>query len=162
MSNESDSQLSGKEEAAECDERITRGLRAIVLLHRGFEQGARKVGVSIPQYRMLLFLRHGARRAGELAASAAVQRPTLTALVAGMEKEEWIRRVDVEGDRRGVALELTSKGRDAIEKLEAKLGGIVDAMSSEGDRVSILDSLDGMADILKVQVENRIRDYRGR
>jgi DNA-binding MarR family transcriptional regulator len=144
------------------DLQIQRGLRAIVLLHRAFEQGARKVGVSIPQYRLLLFLRHGPRRAGELAASAAVKRPTLTALVAGMEKERWIRRVEVEADRRGVALELTPKGRDVIAALETRLGGMVDLLSKGGDRDRLLGGLEEMADIVAEEVKARIRSYRDR
>ncbi len=144
------------------DRRVLRGLRAIVLIHRAFEQASRKIGVSIPQYRLLLFLRHGARRAGELAASAAVKRPTLTALVTGMEKEGWLRRVQVEGDRRGVALELTSRGGEAIEAIEASLGEMFDELCSAGDREKILDSFDEMAEIVAAGVDDRIRRYRTR
>lgn len=162
MSDEYESTASAETKLPAKDRRIVRGLRAVVLLHRGFEQGAREVGVSIPQYRLLLFLQHGPRRAGELAASAAVKRPTLTALVAGMEKARWIRRVDVEGDRRGVSLELTPKGRGTIEAIEGKLCEILDEICSAGEREAMLNHFDVIADILHVQVEDRIRRYRGR
>jgi len=80
------------------DDRAARAVRSIVCISRVFERACRGTGLSLPQYRLLLFLRHGPKRAGELAAEVAIQRPTLTALVAGLEREDRLRRVADERD----------------------------------------------------------------
>ena len=111
---------------ADRDRRSTGAVRAIVFLYREFERVCRDEGISIPQYRLLLFLRHGPKRAGELAARAAIQRPTLTSLVDGLEKDGRLRRIQVEADRRGVRLELTEDGDKALRSVEARLSDLIE------------------------------------
>ncbi len=139
------------------DQRATRSVRAIAFLSREFERVCRDAGMSLPQYRLLLFMRHGPKRAGELAARAAIKRPTLTALVAGLEKEGLLRRARVEIDRRGIRLELTPEGMEALRDVEARLAELVDDFCGKGDRDSILDSLDELASVVEKEVETRIR-----
>src|SRR5204862_5661249 len=94
--------------------RRARAVRAFVFMIRLFEYECRDLGVSMAQYRMLLYLRHGPKRAGELAARASITRPSLSTLIASMEKQGLLRRSSVEIDRRGVRLELTRKGETTI------------------------------------------------
>ena len=144
-------------EPAELDRRATGAVRAIVFLYREFERASRDEGISIPQYRLLLFLRHGPKRAGELAARAAIQRPTLTSLVDGLEKDGRLRRVEVEGDRRVVRLELSEDGLKAMRCLEARLSGLLEGLCEKGDKEEILNGLMGMARVLDREVENRLQ-----
>jgi DNA-binding MarR family transcriptional regulator len=138
------------------DPRLARAVRSIVVVGRVFEQISRETGVSLPQYRLLLFLRHGPSRAGELAAKVAVKRPTLTALVAGLEKEGRLRRVADETDGRGVRIEITAAGKEALEVAEERLSCVVDGICSLGERDALLDSLDQIATILDGEVDRRL------
>jgi DNA-binding MarR family transcriptional regulator len=141
----------------EPDRRAKAAVRAIVFLYREFERVCRDEGISIPQYRLLLFLRHGPKRAGELAARAAIQRPTLTSLVDGLEKDGRLRRVQVEVDRRGIRLELADAGLAAMQNIEEKLSSLLEDLCEIGDREQILDGFMGMARILDGEVEKRLR-----
>jgi len=135
-------------------------VRAIVFLYREFERACRDEGMSIPQYRLMLFLRHGPKRAGELAARAAIQRPTLTSLVDGLEKDGRLRRVQVEADRRGVRLELTESGVRDLHAVEARLAFLLDGLfeaDAARDREEILDALLKLARILDGEVEKRLQ-----
>jgi DNA-binding MarR family transcriptional regulator len=141
----------------EPDRRAKGAVRAIVFLYREFERVCRDEGISIPQYRLLLFLRHGPKRAGELAARAAIQRPTLTSLVDGLEKDGRIRRVQVEADRRGVRLELSDAGLVAMQSVEEKLSTLLEGLCEMGDKDEILDGFMGIARILDGEVEKRLQ-----
>src|SRR5262245_6195721 len=76
--------------------RMDRAVRAVAILSRQFERSCLEIGLSLPQYRLLLYVRGGPERAAVLAARAAVRRPTLTALVDGLEKEGLLERSSVE------------------------------------------------------------------
>ncbi len=138
------------------DRRATRAVRAVVFLYREFERVCRDEGISIPQYRLLLFLRHGPKRAGELAARAAIQRPTLTSLVDGLEKDGRLRRVQVEADRRGVRLELAEDGVQAMRSVEARLSDLLEELCEKGDKDEILKGFMGMARVLDREVDERL------
>ena len=148
----------GDRHETERDPRLARAARSIVCIARVFEQIGRGVGVSLPQYRLLLFLRHGPRRAGELAAQIAIKRPTLTALVDGLEKEERLRRVADEKDGRGVRIELTEAGHAALAKVEGELATLVDRLCSLGNREALLEGLDDLSQIIDVEFERRVNE----
>lgn len=141
----------------EPDRRATAAVRSIVFLYREFERACRDEGISIPQYRLLLYLRHGPKRAGELAARAAIQRPTLTSLVDGLEKDGRLRRVQVEADRRGVRLELSEVGMRDMRRIEDKLAGLLEGLVEGHDAAPILDGFNRIARILDGEVEKRLR-----
>ncbi len=158
---ESSLRIQTEPDAGPRDARLSRAVRSIVCLAREFEQQCRSVDVSLPQYRLLLFLRHGPERAGELAAKVAIKRPTLTALVAGLERDGHLRRVADESDGRGVRIELTATGLAALERVEATLSNTIDRLSAAGDRQLILDAFDQMADIVDNEVTRRHRSKVG-
>ncbi len=133
-------------------ERLDRAVRAVAILSRQFERSCLEIGLSLPQYRLLLYVRRGPQRAAALAARAAVRRPTLTALVDGLEKEGLLERSTVEGDRRGIRLELTPRGLELLDRAEAHLGLVVGTLAAEGDADSVLDGLDALASILERQI----------
>ena len=139
------------------DPRATPAVRSIVFLYREFERACRDEGISIPQYRLLLFLRHGPKRAGELAARAAIQRPTLTSLVDGLEKDGRLRRVQVEADRRGVRLELTETGQRDMRRVEANLAEMLEGLVEGDEAEAILTAFTKLARILDGEVERRLQ-----
>ena len=141
----------------EPDRRATAAVRSIVFLYREFERACREEGISIPQYRLLLFLRHGPKRAGELAARAAIQRPTLTSLVDGLEKDGRLRRVQVEADRRGVRLELTETGMRDMRRIEGTLASLLEGLVDGDDEAEILSAFVKLARILDGEVEKRLQ-----
>lgn len=138
------------------DVRLARAVRTVAIVSRVFEQVCRNAHISLPQYRLLLFLRHGPKRAGELAARAAIKRPTLTAIVAGLEKEERLTRIADEVDGRGVRIEITPKGRAALEEAEFQLGQVVDRLCELGDYDHLLGALDDLASIVDAETFRHI------
>jgi DNA-binding MarR family transcriptional regulator len=130
------------------DPRIARAVRSIACVSRAFEQVCRIAGLSLPQYRLLLFLRHGPKRAGELALQVAIKRPTLTALVDGLAKEGYLRRIADEEDGRGVRIEITHEGSKAFNAAESQLGEVVIQLCDLGEYESLLGALDDLATIV--------------
>ena len=141
---------------ASSDVRLARAVRTVAIVSRVFEQVCREFGVSLPQYRLLLFLRHGPKRAGELAARAAIKRPTLTAIVAGLEKEGRLTRIADEVDGRGVRIEITPQGRAALEEAEKQLGDVIRELCDLGDYESLLGALDDLASIVDAETFRQI------
>ncbi|MFI5306125.1 MAG: MarR family winged helix-turn-helix transcriptional regulator [Polyangiales bacterium] len=137
--------------------RRARAVRAFVFMSRLFEYECRELEVSMAQYRMLLYLRHGPRRAGELAARASITRPSLSTSIAAMEKQGLLRRTTVDDDRRGVKLELTRKGLLAIDRIEERFGEIFDDAAKDCDRGRLLDALEELTRSLNDQIEARVR-----
>jgi DNA-binding MarR family transcriptional regulator len=135
----------------------SRAVRAIVFMNRLFEYECRDFDVSLAQYRLLLYLRHGPKRAGELATQASMTRPALSALIAAMESSKLIKRRTVATDRRGVRLEIARKGVEALEKLETRFTRVLDDVSVELDRETLVDSLSLLCSQLTFQIESRVR-----
>ena len=99
------------------------GVRLVVSLYREFEQVARGGDMSMAQYRTLLYLLGGPRRAGELAAANAVTKPTVSAMINGLRQQGWVAdTVDETGDGRVTRIELTPAGRSS-DHFEARLAG---------------------------------------
>jgi DNA-binding MarR family transcriptional regulator len=97
------------------------GIRLLARLARVAEQACQTTGISLPQYRLLVSISGQPQRASELATAVGVSRPTLTALVDGLEQGGYLRRVPVANDRRGIQLVPTDAGRGAVERAEDAL-----------------------------------------
>ena len=135
--------------------RLSEAVRAIVFTNRLFEYECRDLGISLAQYRLLLYLRHGPKRAGELAAQAAITRPSLSVLLVTLEKAGFIRRSQVEGDGRGVSLTLSRKGLSVIAKVEQRFGQVLEG-AAEGLPSELFGMLSQLARRLTDQVEARV------
>jgi DNA-binding MarR family transcriptional regulator len=68
----------------------------------------------------------------------------LTGLLDGLEQRGWVRRVDVDGDRRGVRLEVTVAGMAALRAAELaaseRMSTILEAVPDE-ERRAVLTGL---------------------
>jgi DNA-binding MarR family transcriptional regulator len=110
-------------------------VRTLARLTRLIERACGDTGLTLPQYRLLLLASRAPHRAGELASRAAVTRPALTELVDGLERQGYLRRGSVEGDKRGVRLELTEAGATVLAETDRslvdRLGGHLKAGGAE-------------------------------
>jgi DNA-binding MarR family transcriptional regulator len=63
------------------DERVIKAVRSLVSTYREFEQAALPAKLSLPQYRMLLFLLNfGPRKATDIASVYLLKKPTVAEL----------------------------------------------------------------------------------
>jgi DNA-binding MarR family transcriptional regulator len=114
------------------------GVRLVVSLYREFEQVARRGDLSMAQYRTLLYLLGGSRRAGELAAANAVTKPTVSAMINGLRQSGWVADVvDDAGDGRVTRVELTAAGRARLAAFEAELAERMEALLPGVDRSEV-------------------------
>ena len=97
------------------------GIRLLARLARVAERACQESGISLPQYRLLVSISSRPQRASDLAVQVGVSRPTLTSLVNGLAQGNLLRRVPVPSDRRGINLEPTDEGREAICRAESVL-----------------------------------------
>lgn len=96
--------------------------RALTRISRDLEHCCAGSGLSLAQYRVLLFVAQRPQRAAELAAQADVRRATLSAIVHGLAAAGLVERCPVAGDGRGVSLKLTPAGRAQLVETEARVG----------------------------------------
>lgn len=125
---------------------LTTAVRMLARLTRVVEQACQAVGLSLPQYRLLLFVARRPQRAGEVATKAAVSRPALTGLVDGLEKKGLLSRKAVAGDRRGISLELTEEGILALARAEEYLTGQLAQLEERAGAPGLVDALAAMSE----------------
>ncbi len=104
------------------------GVRTLARLARIAELACQSTGISLPQYRLLVAVSGSSQRASELAERVGVSRPTLTSLVDGLERNELLVRKRVATDRRGVRLEPTEAGLEAVVRAESALTNRIGAL----------------------------------
>jgi DNA-binding MarR family transcriptional regulator len=116
------------------------------LMRRSFDERARGIGVTRPQWQVLTVLgRHeGSKQAG-VADLLDVEPITLCRMVDRLQEAELVERRRDPGDRRAWLLFLTPKARDLLEELRP-LGEEVMAIALDGfsqaDRDDLRQSLD--------------------
>ena len=123
--------------ASGADERAP-GVRFVVSVYREFEQVARRGDLSMAQYRTLLYLLGGSRRAGELAAANAVTKPTVSAMITSLRQQGWVADVvDETGDGRVTRVELTPEGRARLARFELELADRMEDLVPGVDRADM-------------------------
>lgn len=94
--------------------------RAAARLARAVENALGDVELSLPQYRMLIFLAEGgAAAASALAGKLGVSRPSVTALVDGLVARRLVERQPDPSDRRRVRHAVTADGLAALDRADA-------------------------------------------
>jgi DNA-binding MarR family transcriptional regulator len=113
--------------------------------------------MTLPQFRVLTLVASSPERANRIAEMAAVSRPSLTGLLDGLEARGWVRRVDVVGDRRGVLLEVTAAGTEALASADVAMAGALGELfdlAHTDDRAAVEA---GLAALGRVLVAHRDR-----
>jgi long-chain acyl-CoA synthetase len=96
--------------------------------------------MTLAQFRVLSVVTSSPERASRIAERADMSRPSLSGLLDGLVGRGWVQRRVVDGDRRGVRLEVTSEGHAALGRAQgavrdAMTGILVDVRPDERDAV---------------------------
>jgi DNA-binding MarR family transcriptional regulator len=138
------------------------GVRLVVSLYREFEQVARRGDLSMAQYRTLLYLLGGSRRAGELAAANAVTKPTVSAMINGLRQQGWVAdAVDETGDGRVTRIELTPAGRARLASFEDELAARMEQLMPGIDRTGMRTFLRDLYDAHATTRQERLGNVFG-
>jgi long-chain acyl-CoA synthetase len=120
--------------------------RVAARLARQVEVGLSQVDLSLPQYRILMFLDEGTTVASQLADHLALSRPTITAVVDGLVARGLVARSPQDGDRRRVCHALTAAGRQLLQEadhsVDARLRAIAGHLDDARDLADALRGLD--------------------
>ncbi len=119
--------------------------RAAAWLSKQVELALVDAELSLPQYRVLGVLAEGAAIPSALADRLTVRRPTVTAVVDGLELRGLVQRTPGDLDRRSVTHTLTAKGQRLLTKanhaVDARLTDIAGSLDDRALTDRALDSL---------------------
>lgn len=88
---------------------------------RRFQLLDAELGLSPARFSVLATLRYeGAQRLGDLAHREGVAQPTMSKLVAGLERDRLVVRRADSGDHRAVIINLTADGRALVRRARAR------------------------------------------
>ena len=119
--------------------------RAAAWLSKQVELALTEVELSLPQYRILGLLAEGASMPSALAERLTVRRPTVTAVVDGLEARGLVQRTPGGHDKRSVTHTLTAKGERLLDKANAAVDiRLTDIATSLDDPVLTQQVLDGL------------------
>jgi long-chain acyl-CoA synthetase len=108
--------------------------RAAAWLAKQAELALGTVELSLPQYRVLGILAEGDSIPSALAERLTVRRPTVTAVVDGLELRGLVQRTPGDVDKRRVTHTLTAKGQQLLAKANAAVDArLTDIASSLAD-----------------------------
>ena len=134
--------------------------RAAARLAKHVEIALDHVGLSLPQYRVLIILEKGSTAASVLASNLVVSPPSVTALVDGLVTRELVERVSVVGDRRRVEHVLTDKGREALAEADAAVNDRLEDIAGylpAGERSKVVTGLRLWLKAMDAYIESRVR-----
>lgn len=103
---------------------------ALARLARHLDHALADVGLTVPQYRLLLFLSKRPDAANRLASALHVRPPSLTALVDGMAARGLVERTTDPDDGRRVRIVITPAGTEALAEADAHAADRLDALAA--------------------------------
>jgi DNA-binding MarR family transcriptional regulator len=113
-----------------------------------------RLGLSLPQARVLASLEgNGPQRVTELAAGELVAQPTMSAVVAGLVRQGWVKRRPDASDRRAVRLHLTQAGREVLRAARTARGEAL------GPHIAALGEEERKALLLALPVIERLIEH---
>lgn len=127
----------------------------MVRLTRSVERACIDSGLTLPQYRLLLFISLQPQLMSDLANQAQVSRPAITEGVDGLEKLGLLKRTAVEGDRRATGLKLTQRGAKTLEEAENSILSRLDDYLDEKDVAKAIASI---GKVLDRRLEEKLRE----
>jgi DNA-binding MarR family transcriptional regulator len=116
-------------------------VRAVVAIYREFEQLTRRSDISLAQYRLMLYLRTGPKRAGEIAAAIAVAKPTVSLALNALRDKGWINSTTDEEDGRATRILITAAGKTRMEAFEGELAARIAPMLGGADAETLCAAL---------------------
>jgi DNA-binding MarR family transcriptional regulator len=136
---------------------LTSAVRALAMGGRVLERAlADASDMTLPQFRVLMLIASSPERASRLAEKAAVSRPSLTGLLDGLEAKGWVERATVEGDRRGVRLELTRSGAAALKQAERAMVAELDSVLRDAsDARDVIQGLNALGHAMRERAHAR-------
>jgi DNA-binding MarR family transcriptional regulator len=140
------------------DRKAAYPVRSIVAISREFEQVGKHGEISLTQYRFMLFLRNGPKRAGEIAATSLVTKATISGQITQLKEKGWVAVETEASDRRVSRVVLTSSGRAVMDGFEAKLLACLEGLIDAADRPRILAALSDLYLALGATRESRLVD----
>ncbi|MDE1172227.1 MAG: MarR family transcriptional regulator [Parvibaculaceae bacterium] len=138
------------------------GIRAVITLYREFEQVARDQDISLTQYRTLLYLSNGSKRAGAIAAAGAVKKPTISAMLNNLRQKDWIAEEADPDDGRATQIVLTEQGRARMRAFEDSLAERIDQLLPGFDLPAFYMMMDTLYHALAASKEQRLKDVERR
>jgi DNA-binding MarR family transcriptional regulator len=135
--------------------KATYPVRSIVAVFREFEQAAKHGEMSVSQYRFMLFLRNGPKRAGEIAATSLVTKATVSGQITSLKEKRWIAVETDANDRRVSRIVLTVEGRAVMDAFEQRLLKCLESLIDGADKAAILDALSDLYLALGATRESR-------
>lgn len=134
------------------------GVRAIIVFYREFERVTREADISLGQYRTMLFLKGGAKRAGAIAAAGAVKKPTVSAMLSNLRDKGWITDEADPDDGRALAVALTPAGLARINALEDELAARLAAIVPDSELKALIAALSTAYLTLYATQADRVKD----
>ncbi|MGZ4674970.1 MAG: MarR family winged helix-turn-helix transcriptional regulator [Acidimicrobiia bacterium] len=131
-------------------------VRTLAIVSRILERSLTEM--TLPQFRVLGLISRAPERANQLARQAAISRPSLTGVLDGLEARGWVCRREVDGDRRGVSLEVTAAGRAALDvahdAVQDRLAELLEHVAAER-RDAALEGLAALGEAVQIDLELR-------
>jgi long-chain acyl-CoA synthetase len=119
--------------------------RAAAWLSKQLELSLAEVELSLPQYRILGLLAEGSSMPSALAERLAVRRPTITAVVDGLEARGLVHRTPGDADKRNVTHTMSAKGQAALAEADRSIDArLVDIAASLEDPALTDEALHGL------------------
>ena len=130
--------------------------RAVARLSKVVENALDEVGLSLPQYRLMVLLADGSDVATALARRLTVSRPSITALADGLVDRGFVERLADPVDRRRVNHTLTPAGHAALgegdRSIRARLETVVAHLPARRQRAAV----EGLALWIEALDANRV------
>jgi DNA-binding MarR family transcriptional regulator len=134
------------------------GIRAIIVFYREFERATREADISLGQYRTMLFLKGGAKRAGAIAAAGAVKKPTVSAMLANLREKGWITDEVDPDDARALSVALTPAGLARLNALEDELSARLASVVPGVELAAMIEALSAAYLSLRSSQAERVKD----
>jgi len=120
-------------------------------------------GVTLRQYRVLVFLSEQPMRSGEVAALLGVTRPAASALIRGLEARDLLERGESSDGARAVRIRPSGRGRELVETIDDMLTSYVTSLLAMAPQGTLADVVEAVADVVDreaLAVRDRLRSLR--
>jgi MarR family transcriptional regulator for hemolysin len=121
--------------------------RSLAMLSRTLDESCVAAGLTLAQYRALLFVALRPWRAAALAGELGVRRPTLSGIIDSLDRAGLVERRSVEDDRRGVSISLTPNGSTVLRSVEADMRARLERAIDPSESSAAIDPSESSAAI---------------